>query len=170
MRINGTTKAPVMNYAAETSLGVVTIRAFNMANRFFQSYLKLVDNDAKLFFYSNATMEWLILKVEALQNLTLFTAVFRLVLLPKGYVDPGLVGLSLSYALALTSTQVFMIRWYSSLANYVISVERIKQFMHIPPEPPAIVKDRRAPFSWPSEGRTELQDLRRRWAEIEMEW
>ncbi|CAL5374959.1 unnamed protein product [Camellia sinensis] len=170
MRINGTTKAPVMNYAAETSLGVVTIRAFNMANRFFQSYLKLVDNDAKLFFYSNATMEWLILKVEALQNLTLFTAIFRLVLLPKGYVDPGLVGLSLSYALALTSTQVFMIRWYSNLANYVISVERIKQFMHIPPEPPAIVKDRRAPFSWPSEGRIELQDLRRRWAEIEMEW
>ncbi|GMP90811.1 hypothetical protein CsSME_00041779 [Camellia sinensis var. sinensis] len=91
MRINGTTKAPVMNYAAETSLGVVTIRAFNMANKFFQSYLKLVDNDAKLFFYFNATMEWLILKVEALQNLTLFTAVFHLVLLPKGYVDPGLV-------------------------------------------------------------------------------
>ncbi|KAI8000828.1 ABC transporter C family member 8 [Camellia lanceoleosa] len=160
MRINGTTKAPVMNYAAETSLGVVTIRAFNMANRFFQSYLKLVDNDAKLFFYSNATMEWLILRVEALQNLTLFTAIFRLVLLPKGYVDPGLVGLSLSYASALTSTQVFMIRWYSSLANYVISVERIKQFMHIPPEPPAIVKDRRPPSSWPSEGRIELQDLR----------
>ncbi|KAL7163333.1 hypothetical protein ACSBR2_039431 [Camellia fascicularis] len=109
MRINGTTKAPVMNNAAETSLGV-------------------------------------------------------------GYVDPGLVGLSLSYALALTSTQVFMIRWYSSLANYIISVERIKQFMHIPPEPPAIVEDRRPPSSWPSEGMIELQDLRRRWSEIEMEW
>ncbi|KAI8022726.1 ABC transporter C family member 8 [Camellia lanceoleosa] len=151
MRINGTTKAPIMNYAAETSLGVVTIRAFNMANRFFQNYLKLVDNDAKLFFYSNATMEWLILRVEALQNLTLFTAIFLLVLLPKGYVDP-LVGLSLSYALALTSTQVFMIRWYSGLANYIISKERIKQFMHIPPEPPAIVEDRRPPSSWPSKG------------------
>ncbi|CAL5414148.1 unnamed protein product [Camellia sinensis] len=160
MRINGTTKAPVMNYAAETSLGVVTISAFNMANRFFQNYLKLVDNDAKLFFYSNATMEWLILRVEALQNLTLFTAVFLLVLLPKGYVDPGLVGLSLSYALALTSTQVFMIRWYNSLANYIILVERIKQFMHIPPEPPAIVEDRRPPSSWPSKGRIDLQDLR----------
>ncbi|CAL5373911.1 unnamed protein product [Camellia sinensis] len=163
IRINGTTKAPVMNYAAETSLGVVTIRAFNMANRFFQNYLKLVDNDAKLFFSSNATMEWLILRVEALQNLTLFTAVSLLVLLPKGYVDPGLVGLSLSYALALTSTQVFMIRWYSSFANYIISVERIKQFMHIPPEPPAIVEDRRPPSSWPSKGRIDLQDLRIRY-------
>ncbi|KAF5943789.1 hypothetical protein HYC85_017866 [Camellia sinensis] len=53
-----------------------------------------------------------------------------------------------------------MIRWYSSLANYIISVERIKQFMHIPPEPPAIVEDRRPPSSWPSKGRIDLQDLR----------
>ncbi|CAK7356840.1 unnamed protein product [Dovyalis caffra] len=37
-----------MNYAAETSLGAVTIRAFKMADRFFQNYLKLVDNDAVL--------------------------------------------------------------------------------------------------------------------------
>ena len=90
IRINGTTKAPVMNYAAETSLGVVTIRAFNMVDRFFQNYLKLIDTDAKLFFYSNAAMEWLVLRIEALQNLTLVTAAFLLVLLPKGYVAPGI--------------------------------------------------------------------------------
>ena len=93
MRINGTTKAPVMNYAAETSLGVVNIRAFNMTERFFQNYLKLIDIDAKLFLYSNAALEWLILRVEALQNLTLFTTAFLLVLLPKGFVDPGIDGI-----------------------------------------------------------------------------
>lgn len=72
----------------------------------------------------------------------------------------GLVGLSLSYALALTNTQVFLSRWYSSLANYVISAERIKQFMCIPPEPPAIVEDNRPPLSWPTKGRIELLDLK----------
>ncbi|PSS18052.1 ABC transporter C family member 8 like [Actinidia chinensis var. chinensis] len=163
MRINGTTKAPVMNYAAETSLGVVNIRAFNMTERFFQNYLKLIDTDAILFLYSNAALEWLILRVEALQNLTLFTAAFLLVLLPKGFVDPGLVGLSLSYALSLTGTQVFMTRWYSSLCNYIISVERIKQFMHITPEPPAIVEDKRPLSSWPSKGKIELQNLKIRY-------
>lgn len=89
IRINGTTKAPVMNYTAETSQGVVTIRAFNMVDRFFQNYLKLVDTDATLFFHSNGVMEWLILRVEALQNLTLFTAAILLVLIPRGYVAPG---------------------------------------------------------------------------------
>lgn len=89
MRINGTTKAPIMNYATETSLGVATIRAFNMEERFFQNYLKLVDTDASTFLYSNATLEWLILRTEALQNITLFTAALLLVYQPKGYVAPG---------------------------------------------------------------------------------
>ncbi|GKE57508.1 ABC transporter C family member 8-like protein [Tanacetum coccineum] len=134
IRINGTTKAPVVNYASETSLGVATIRAFKKENMFFNNYLKLVDVDACAFIFTNATLEWLVLRAEALQNLTLFTAAFFLVLLPKGYIPP--IGLSLSYALAMT--------------NYVISVERVKQYMHIPPEPPIVVEKNRPPSSWSS--------------------
>ena len=87
MRISGTTKAPIMNFTAETSLGVVTVRAF--VERFFQNYLKLVDTDAMLFFHSNAAMEWLVLRIEILQNLTLFTAALLLVPLLKGSISPG---------------------------------------------------------------------------------
>lgn len=72
----------------------------------------------------------------------------------------GLVGLSLSYALALSGTQVFLTRWYCNLSNYIVSVERIKQYMHLPSEPPAIVEDKRPPASWPSKGRIVLQDLK----------
>jgi hypothetical protein len=78
-----------MNFAAETSLGVVTVRAFNMADRFFKNYLQLVDTDASLFFHSNVTMEWEIIRIEALQNLTVITAALLLILLPQGYVSPG---------------------------------------------------------------------------------
>ncbi|KAH1048142.1 hypothetical protein J1N35_038926, partial [Gossypium stocksii] len=163
IRINGITKAPVMNYAAETSLGVVTIRAFNMVDRFFRNNLKLVNTDATLFFLSNAAMEWLVLRIETLQNLTVFTAAFFVLLLPKNRARPVLVGLSLSYALSLTSTQIFASRWYCNLLNYLISVERIKQFMNIPEEPPAIIEDNRPPSSWPYKGRIELQELKIRY-------
>ncbi|XP_051148099.1 ABC transporter C family member 8 isoform X2 [Andrographis paniculata] len=163
MRINGTTKAPVMNYASETALGVATIRAFRMADKFFSNFLKLVDQDAKVFLASNAAMEWLVLRTEAVQNLTLFTASVFIVLAPKGYIPPGLVGLSLSYAFALTGTQVFLVRWYSSLTNFIVSVERIKQYMNIPPEPPAVIAEKRPPFSWPQRGRIQLQDLKIRY-------
>ncbi|KAJ0007460.1 hypothetical protein Pint_28843 [Pistacia integerrima] len=50
MRMNGTTKAPILNFAA-----------FNMMDMFFQNYLKLVDMDARLFFHSNAATERLVL-------------------------------------------------------------------------------------------------------------
>ncbi|CAN0881717.1 ABC transporter C family member 8 [Linum grandiflorum] len=163
IRINGTTKAPVMNYASETSLGVVTIRAFKMVDSFFRNYMKLVDQDAMLFFHTNGVLEWLVIRIEALQNLTLFTAALLLVLLPKGTIAPGLVGLSLSYALSLTGTHVFMIRWHCNLGNYIVSVERMKQFMHIQPEPAAIVEDKRPPSSWPENGRIELQELKVRY-------
>ncbi|KAJ0579286.1 putative ABC-type xenobiotic transporter [Helianthus annuus] len=94
MRINGTTKAPVMNFASETSLGVATIRAFKMQDRFFKEYLKLVDTDATTFFFSNASLEWLVLRTEAFSNLTLFTASFLLVFVPNGFVPPGMLVIS----------------------------------------------------------------------------
>lgn len=83
IRINGTTKAPIMNCAAETSLGVITIRAFNIKDIFFKNYLKLIDTDASLSFHSNAAVEWLILRVETLQNLIVLTAALLIVLLPS---------------------------------------------------------------------------------------
>lgn len=162
IRINGTTKAPVMNYTAETSVGAITIRAFKVEDRFSHNFLRVVDADAKLFFHSNAMMEWLNLRVESLQNLSLFTAALFLLLLPKGTVPPGLIGLSLSYALTVSATNVFFTRLFGYLSNYIISVERIKQFMHIPSEPTAIVD--RPPSSWPSKGRIELESLKVRYS------
>lgn len=61
-----------------------------MTERFFQKFVKLVDRDASLLFNSNATTEWLVLWIETLQNFTLFTAAFLLVVLSKGQTtDPG---------------------------------------------------------------------------------
>jgi len=89
VRINGTTKAPVMNFAAESMLGVTTIRAFAATKRFIQRNLQLIDTDATLFFYTNAALEWVLLRVEALQILVIITSSILLVTLPEGAVAPG---------------------------------------------------------------------------------
>ncbi|KAG2606635.1 hypothetical protein PVAP13_4NG063010 [Panicum virgatum] len=163
VRINGTTKAPVMNYASESILGVVTIRAFAAIDRFIHSNMELIDTDATLFFHTIAAQEWVLIRVEALQSLTIITAALFLVLVPPGVISPGFAGLCLSYALTLTAAQVFLTRFYSYLENYIISVERIKQYMHLPAEPPAIIPQNRPPASWPQEGRIDLQDLKIRY-------
>ncbi|KAJ4782162.1 ABC transporter C family member 8 [Rhynchospora pubera] len=159
VRINGTTKAPVMNYASESMLGVVTIRAFGATERFVRTSLGLIDQDASLFFHTIASLEWVLLRVEMLQSITIITSSLFLIFVPHGSIAPGFMGLCLSYSLTLTAAQVFLTRYYSSLEHYIISVERIKQYMHIPPEPPAVIEACRPSPSWPSQGNIELQNL-----------
>lgn len=94
VRINGTTKAPVMNHASESSLGVVTIRAFAMTEKFIHTNLQLIDTDATLFFHTIAALEWVLLRVETLQNLTVFTSTLLLVFIPRGVITTGTVTMS----------------------------------------------------------------------------
>jgi len=47
-----------------------------------------------------------------------------------------------------------------NFSNFIISVERIKQFMQMPQEPPKILEDERPPSSWPSNGRIEFKALK----------
>ncbi|KAJ4782163.1 ABC transporter C family member 8 [Rhynchospora pubera] len=159
VRINGTTKAPVMNYASESMLGVATIRAFGATERFVRTSLGLIDQDASLFFHTIASLEWVLLRVEMLQSITIITSSLFLIFVPHGSIAPGFMGLCLSYSLTLTTAQVFLTRYYSSLEHYIISVERIKQYMNIPPEPPTVIQACRPSPSWPSQGNIELQNL-----------
>lgn len=73
----------------ETSAGVVTVRAFKMVDRFFITFLHLVDTDAALFLHTNAAMEWLQSRIEILQNLVFFAAASLFVFLPMGSIAPG---------------------------------------------------------------------------------
>ncbi|MGV7953755.1 hypothetical protein PJO47_29260, partial [Mycobacterium kansasii] len=44
--------------------------------------------------------------------------------------------------------------------NYIISVERLHQYMHIPSEAPEIIEGNRPTPDWPAVGKVELQDLK----------
>lgn len=67
--------------------------------------------------------------------------------------------MALSYGLSLNMSLVFSINNQCMLANYIISVERLDQYMHIPSEAPEVIEENRPPISWPSEGKVEIQDL-----------
>ncbi|KAK2647394.1 hypothetical protein Ddye_014883 [Dipteronia dyeriana] len=77
--MNGMTKVPILKNVSETSQVMVSIRAFNMIESFFENYLKLVGTDARMFFHSNAAMEWLVLRIETLQILVILNDVLHIV-------------------------------------------------------------------------------------------
>lgn len=68
--------------------------------------------------------------------------------------------MALSYGLSLNMSLVFSIQNQCTLANHIISVERLNQYMHVSSEAPEIVRGNRPPSDWPAVGRVELRDLK----------
>ncbi|KAK9994673.1 hypothetical protein SO802_024376 [Lithocarpus litseifolius] len=163
MRINGTTKSFVANHLSESLAGAMTIRAFEEEDRFFAKNLELIDRNASPFFHSFAANEWLIQRLETLSAVVLASSALCMVLLPPGTFSSGFIGMALSYGLSLNMSLVFSIQNQCTLANYIISVERLNQYMHIPSEAPEVIEGNRPPTNWPSVGKVEIHDLQIRY-------
>jgi ATP-binding cassette subfamily C (CFTR/MRP) protein 2 len=68
--------------------------------------------------------------------------------------------MALSYGLSLNNSLVFSIQNQCTLANYIISVERLNQYMHIESEAEEIVEGNRPLTNWPDAGKVEINDLK----------
>ncbi|XP_044468531.1 ABC transporter C family member 10-like [Mangifera indica] len=163
MRINGTTKSLVANHLAESIAGAMTIRAFEQQQRFFTKTLDLIDTNASPFFHNFAANEWLIQRIEILSAAVISSATLCMVLLPPGTFSPGFIGMALSYGLSLNGYLVISIRQQCTLANHIISVERLNQYMNVPSEAPEVIEDNRPPPDWPTVGKVDISELQIRY-------
>ncbi|KAL9237367.1 hypothetical protein vseg_011924 [Gypsophila vaccaria] len=165
MRIQGTTKSQVVNHLAESIAGAMTIRAFEEEDRFFAKNFNLVDRNSSPFLHSYAASEWLIQRVETLNAIVLSSVALCMVLLPPMSISSGLIGMALAYGLSLNGTVVFALQNQCILANNIVSVERLNQYMHLPSEAPEVIEHSRPPRNWPTVGKVEIRDLQIRYRE-----
>ncbi|VAI70510.1 unnamed protein product [Triticum turgidum subsp. durum] len=165
MRINGTTKSALANHLGESISGAITIRAFEEEDRFFAKNLELVDKNAGPYFFNFAATEWLIERLEIMGAVVLSSSAFVMALLPAGTFSPGFIGMALSYGLSLNNSFVNTIQKQCDLANKIISVERVNQYMDIPSEAPEVIEENRPAPDWPQVGSVELKDLKIRYRE-----
>ncbi|KAM3207796.1 hypothetical protein ACQJBY_062832 [Aegilops geniculata] len=165
MRINGTTKSALANHLGESISGAITIRAFEEEDRFFAKILDLVDKNASPCFYNFAATEWLIQRLEIMSATVLSFSIFIMVLLPEGTFSPGFVGMALSYGLSLNISFVCSIQRQCNLANQIISVERVNQYMDIQSEAAEVVEETRPLPDWPENGNVEIMNLKVRYRE-----
>ncbi|OVA01894.1 ABC transporter [Macleaya cordata] len=163
MRINGTTKSMIANHLAESIAGVTTIRAFQEEDRFFAENLDLINKNASSSFHIFAANEWLIQRLETLSAIVISSSALVMVLLPPGTFGSGFIGMALSYGLSLNMSLVISIQNQCALANHIVSVERLNQYMHIPSEAPEVIEGNRPMPSWPATGRVELHNLKIRY-------
>ncbi|KAK4844846.1 hypothetical protein QYF36_025078 [Acer negundo] len=163
MRMNGTTKSSIASYLAESIAGATTIRAFGEEDGFFSKSLKLIDENACQYFHSSSADEWLIQRLEILCAIVLSSLALVMTLLPlvPSASASGLIGMALSYGLSLNVFLIYAIENHCLAANFIVSVERLEQYMHIPSEAQTVVEGKRPAHDWPAIGKVEIYNLKK---------
>ncbi|KAF9404688.1 hypothetical protein BGZ76_006849, partial [Entomortierella beljakovae] len=148
-RIDSTSRSPVYQHFTETLVGVSTIRAMGVDNRFIQDNESKSTVSANAFFTYQMVVRWLQVRLETLGAVIILAAALFSVL-NRSSLNPGMVGLALSYALTITQDITFLVRSYCELQNQLVSVERVDEYLRKNHEPPSVMDiDKDLPENWP---------------------
>ncbi|KAG8423072.1 ABC transporter 7 [Metarhizium acridum] len=163
-RLESVQRSPLFQQFGETLSGMTTIRAYGDERRFIRDNLAKVNTQSRPFIYLWACNRWLSFRADLLGNLVSFSAgVF--IILSLGKVDAGAAGISLSYAMNFTENVLWLVRLYGMNEQNMNSMERVKEYLDLDQEAPAVVEKNRPPESWPDKGNVEFVDYTTRYRE-----
>ncbi|KAK2876925.1 hypothetical protein Q8A67_021021 [Cirrhinus molitorella] len=163
-RLESVSRSPIYSHFSETITGTSVIRAYGRNTAFVLMSDMKVDENQKSYYPGIVSNRWLGVRIEFIGNcIVLFAALFAVI--GKDKLSPGLVGLSVSYALQVTMSLNWMVRMTSDLESNIVAVERVKEYSETQTEAPWIVKDKQPPSDWPPKGNVEFVDYSVRYRE-----
>ncbi|CAK1540432.1 unnamed protein product [Leptosia nina] len=156
-RLESISRSPIYSHFGESITGATTIRAYGLADRFVEESERGVDHNQACYYPSCIANRWLAIRLEMVGNLIIFFAALSVVL-GRETIDPGIVGLSISYALQITQILNWLVRMTSEVETNIVAVERIKEYYDTPSE--AAWNLPNGPGStWPETGALQLERL-----------
>ncbi|KAG2195149.1 hypothetical protein INT47_006598 [Mucor saturninus] len=157
-RLNSVSRSPIYVQFNETVIGVATIRAFGCQRRFIEESFSRVDANNRPFIWMWATNRWLHCRVEVMGAFVSFCAGTVLVM-SREWVNPGLAGLSLSYALTFTHHVLWVVRMYAANEMNMNAIERVHEYLDVEEEPPTHIPETAPRASWPESGTVQVKNL-----------
>ncbi|KAJ2776213.1 hypothetical protein GGI18_004393, partial [Coemansia linderi] len=165
-RLDSTTRSPIYASFQEMLVGVATIRAYGMSERFMAENLRKINANQRCYYPSVSLYRWLAVRMEFMSVLIVFaTTMLGVASLLTGKGDAGLVGLSISYAMQSTQQINWMLRMECDLENSMCNYVRIQEYEQLTPEAPDVIEDNRPERSWPMEGTVEFKNYSTRYRE-----
>lgn len=158
-RLCSLTLSPVYSHFSETLTGLATIRASGSTARFEEESTRRLERNQRCLFLSTAAMQWLDIRLQLI-GVAVVTGLGVIAVVQHQFssVDPGLVGLSLSYALSITSLLSGLIFSFTQTEMQLVSVERTEEYSTcLPTEPQQ--HHPQLPPAWPQQGWLEFRDV-----------
>ncbi|XP_071392423.1 ATP-binding cassette sub-family C member 3 isoform X3 [Centroberyx affinis] len=163
-RLESVSRSPIYSHFSESITGSSVIRAYGRHSAFVLMSDMKVDENQKSYYPGIVSNRWLGVRIEFIGNcIVLFAALFAVI--GKEKLNPGLVGLSVSYALQVTMSLNWMVRMTSDLESNIVAVERVKEYSETKTEAPWEVEDKKPSSDWPAEGNVEFRDYSVRYRE-----
>jgi len=129
-----TSQSPVLSFMSEVSAGATIVNAYCAVPRFIDRNDEKINLNSQMVFMSQAAQAWFVIRVQALGAcVLLFICIFAFGQL-GGAINPSLVGLSLSYGLAISDQLQFVVMLLSWFENSMVCPERVLQYCNIPQE------------------------------------
>lgn len=101
-RLEAVARSPVYALFSETLSGLSTIRSYGAQNRFIARAQSLLDVDNKFHYAQIHSVRWMGLRLEYMASFVVFmAAIFAVTASRTTPIDPGLLGLSITYALQI---------------------------------------------------------------------
>ncbi|KAJ1946018.1 hypothetical protein GGF37_001399 [Kickxella alabastrina] len=129
-RLDSTTRSPVISHFQDSVGGISTIRTYSQQSRFIAENNNHLEINMRSLYTYFAINRWLFIRLEILCNVVILgTTTLAIVSLQYyGYGDAGLVGLSIMYALDVTSSLNWSVRNYTEIENSMIQLERVVEY------------------------------------------
>jgi len=155
-RMESITRSPIYIHFSETITGGPTIRAYSRTPAFVKENERRIDKNQMCYYPSICANRWLSIRLECIGNLIVMFASL-IAVLSRGTIDPGVVGLSLSYALNVTGALNQLVRMTTEVETNMVSVERIREYQQTPQEAPFDLPENDPPKEWPEHGVIEFE-------------
>ncbi|XP_041046050.1 ATP-binding cassette sub-family C member 9-like [Carcharodon carcharias] len=134
-RLDSITKSPVFSHFSETLGGLTTIRAYRHEDKFFQQILNKIDYNNIAYLYLNTVNRWLGIRLDLIGTSIVFaSALCSLLTTTLGYLQAGLVGLAIVYALKMSTYLNWCVREFADMEMQMNAVERVNHYSALPSE------------------------------------
>ncbi|XP_069116549.1 ATP-binding cassette sub-family C member 10-like [Argopecten irradians] len=158
IRIESLKRSPVFSHFSETLSGVVTVRAFRGCKRFKDNHFRCMEEWLAAWYTSHNVWNWLFVHTKKVVNgLVVGLAGLAVVEHSIYGVNPGVVGILISYILYLDDIFEGTVTCVSDTEKDMVSVERVQKYVEDTPS--ERWEGIMTPQPWPTSGVIRYRDV-----------